>query len=301
MSTISVCRNPQPVSNSSTNAVDLLVLGAGWTYTFLPPLLHHHNITHQATTRDGRRIPGLLKGTIPFIFDPASDDPAPYRALPSAGAVLIVFPLKGRGQSTRLVEMYDGVHKEAAGKRKWIQLGSTGIWKGEGWLDRHSPIDLSSERAVAEEELLATLKRRSCVLNLAGLWGGERHPRNWVSRVAKTKEDVKGKGALHLVHGEDVARAVVGCLEKWEEVRARRWIVCDLRSWDWWDLILGWADGRKDEGEGQNLEYGKWVLELMEEQKVRSLPRGKDRLGRCLDGREFWEKVAEVPRKTLLQ
>ncbi|KAL8849097.1 MAG: hypothetical protein Q9221_005901 [Calogaya cf. arnoldii] len=304
MSAASIARNPQPVSNSSTNSVDLLILGAGWTYTFLVPQLHHHKITYQATTRDGRRIPGLAKDTVPFTFDPASDDPAPYRTLPSAGTVLIVFPLKGQGQSTRLVEMYNNVHKEKACKRRWIQLGSTGVWKGEGWLDRRSPIDLSSERAVAEQELLALVGKRACILNLAGLWGGERNPRNWVSRVAKTKEDVKGKGALHLAHGDDVARAVVGCLEKWDGVGAGRWIVCDLRTWDWWDLILGWEDGRKDGGravDGNNLEYGKWVLELMEEQDVGALPRGREMLGRCLDGREFWKKVGIVPKRTLLQ
>ena len=295
MSTASIIQNPQPVVASSTNTIDLLILGAGWTSTFLVPMLHHHNITHQATTRDGRRIPGLAKGTIPFVFDPASDDLAPYRSLPSAGAVLIVFPLKGRGQSTRLVEMYNNVHKEGAGMRKWIQLGSTGVWKGERWMDRHSPIDLSSERAVAEQELLALMGTRACILNLAGLWGGERNPRNWVSRVAKTKDDVKGKGALHLVHGEDVARAVVGCLEKWEGVGGGRWIVCDLRTWDWWNLILAWEDER------QGPEYGQWVLELMEEQEVRALPRGRELLGRVLDGRDFWKKVGAVPKRTLLQ
>ncbi|KAL8672331.1 MAG: hypothetical protein Q9168_003184, partial [Polycauliona sp. 1 TL-2023] len=175
----SMIQNPQPAVASSTNTIDLLILGAGWTSTFLVPMLHHHNITHQATARDGRRIPGLAKGTIPFVFDPASDDLAPYRSLPTAGAVLIVFPLKGRGQSTRLVEMYNNVHNEGAGMRKWIQLGSTGVWKGDGWMDRHSPIDLSSERAVAEQELLALMGTRACILNLAGLWGGERIPRNW--------------------------------------------------------------------------------------------------------------------------
>ncbi|KAL8995278.1 MAG: hypothetical protein Q9169_004951 [Polycauliona sp. 2 TL-2023] len=303
MSTAPNARNPQPVVTTSTNTVDLLILGAGWTYTFLVPKLHHRNITYQATTRDGRRIPGFVSGTLPFTFDPASDDPAPYRTLPSAGTVMIVFPLKGRGQSTRLVEMYNNVHLEGAGRRRWIQLGSTGVWKGQGWLDRHSPIDPSSERAVAEAELLALMGKRACILNLAGLWGGERHPRNWVPRVAKTKEDVKAKGALHLVHGEDVASAIVGCLEEWEGVEAERWIVCDLRTWDWWDLILGWADGRKDEGlgEGKPLEYGKWVLELMEEQEVGALPRGREMLGRCLDGRDFWRRIAAVPKRTLLQ
>jgi hypothetical protein len=57
-------------------------------------------------------------------------------------------------------------------------------------------------RAIAEDELRDL---GACVLDLAGLYGGEHDPKNWVMRVATTKEQVKGKLALHLVHGADVA------------------------------------------------------------------------------------------------
>ena len=36
-------------------------------------------------------------------------------------------------------------------------------------------------------------KIRTTVLNLSGLWGGERHPRHWVGRVADTKERLADK------------------------------------------------------------------------------------------------------------
>ncbi|KAL9604344.1 MAG: hypothetical protein Q9219_000532 [cf. Caloplaca sp. 3 TL-2023] len=288
-------RNPTPVAPVTLppdTPYDLLILGAGWTSTFLIPRLKARAISFAATTTTGHFIPDLPT-TIPFRFEPESDNKEPYQHLPAAHAVLITFPLKGRGQSTRLVEMYDGVHAKGKDKRRWIQLGSTGVWKGDGWHDRHSPVDLGNPRAVAEEELLALCGTQACVLNLAGLWGGkQRHPRNWVGRVARTKEDVRGKGALHLVHGEDVARGVVGCLERWEGgVEGGRWLVDDLRGWDWWDLMLGW-EGEK--------EYGIWVAELMVEEEVRALPRGREMLGRVLDGREFWSKVGMVPVKTLL-
>ncbi|KAL8682830.1 MAG: hypothetical protein Q9186_001159 [Xanthomendoza sp. 1 TL-2023] len=300
------------------NRTDLLILGAGWTSTYIIPLLNHHGISYEATTRDGRCVHS--RPTISFTFDPLSDDLAPYRRLPTADTVLVVFPLRGKGQSRKLVEMYDDAHNreemasevlDAATERsiacstKWIQLGSTGVWKGEGFLDRLSPVDLDNPRAVAEEELLAVVGKRACILHLAGLWGGERQPRNWISRVAKSKEEVKGKGALHLVHGDDVARAVVGCLENWENLGGQRWIVNDLRTWDWWDLILGWAsyrgEGKKGEGGDGGMErYGQWVVELMEQEGVRALPRGREVLGRCLDGRGFWKAVAMVPVKSLL-
>lgn len=145
---------------------------------------------------------------------------------------------------------------------------------------------------MAEDELLALRGADACVLELAGLYGGERRPRDWVGRVAGCKEAVGRKGAVHLVHGDDVARAVVGVLEGgWGRVGGRRWIVSDLRVYDWWDLIMSW--GREGEGEGR--EYRKWVVELMREEGVRALPREKEALGRVLDGRGFWEAIGSWP------
>ena len=167
---------------------------------------------------------------------------------------------------------------------------------------------------------------RACVLNLAGLYGGERQPRNWLTRVAKTKAEVKGKGALHLVHGRDVARAIV-CAhtalnagmtmkeaeskqdqQKGEEhersssesssgVASRRHIITDLRVYDWWDLFQAWGASARAAANADELLYERWVLELMDEEGVRALPRGADGLGRRLDGRGFWGLVGCWPEE----
>ena len=61
------------------------------------------------------------------------------------------------------------------------------------WYDRHS-VYLKTPRAEAEDELLALAPTFSTtVLNLAGLWGGQRTPKNWVAKVAPTKEALKIK------------------------------------------------------------------------------------------------------------
>lgn len=242
--------------------------------------------------------------------------------------MLVTFPLKGVGQSRRLVSGYERTHNnnnnnsssssddddddddgegnvEEEGKvvvrnevkTRWIQLGSTGIFKGEGWNDSSSPYDGNdpytpgggNQRAVAEDELLTLCGSDAVVMDLAGLYDGEtRRPREWVGRVMRSKEDVKKKGALHLVHGGDVARGIVGLLMlgNWESVGGKRWIVTDLRVYDWWDLAMSWAE------EG---EYRRWVMELMREEGVRALPREKGELGRVLDGRAFWEAIGSWP------
>lgn len=275
--------------------VDILILGAGWSSKFLLPLLTQHDLTHAATTRTGH------DSTIPFTFTPDSTSEDPYARLPSAKTVLITFPLKGTGQSETLTSLYARTHEDVATTTRWVQLGSTGIFTAPHWNDDASPHagddpytpGAANQRAVAEDELLALRGAGACVLNLAGLYGGERQPRNWIARVAKSKGDVKGKGALHLVHGNDVARAVVGVVGRFEAVGGKRWIVTDLRVYDWWDLIMSW--GGQGTGTVEGMEYQRWVVELIKEEGVRALPREKEALGRVLDGRGFWEAIGSWP------
>lgn len=295
-----------PNTPKMTQELDILILGAGWTGTFLIPLLHRQNLLFAATTSNGRPVAG--HPTLKFHFDPLSPSlPDTLRALPRARTVLIVFPLKGPGASKALVEAYRATHgyddasPPSAGPR-FVQLGSTGIWKEDPvqrpWLDRGSPYDaVGDARAVAEDELRGL---GGCVLNLAGLWGGERDPRHWVGRVAATKEAVRGKGSLHMVHGVDVARVVVALVEKgkgegWERVgRGQRWMVTDGFVYDWWSLFAGWADSAGGE---EPIDQAKWVFEIMREEGVRALPRSMEALGRCYDSRELWTMLGIAPLK----
>lgn len=114
-------RSMSTVQLSSSHAVDLLVLGAGWTGTFLLPHLRadHPDISFATTTRDGR------DGSIRWQFDPELEGPEQFAGLPRAKTAVVVFPIKGEGGSRRLVRGYE----EAVGARaRWIQLGSTGIF-----------------------------------------------------------------------------------------------------------------------------------------------------------------------------
>lgn len=297
--------------------VDLLILGAGWTSTFLIPLLNSnnsktpssHKISYAATTRDGRR------STIPFTFDPDAHDKEVYARLPTAKCILVTFPLVGHDQAGILVDRYESAHQDAK-EAKWILLGATSIWTQKHLVSEKDPYDTSSSRAQGEDGLMRKFGERSTVLCLAGLYGGERDVRSWGIRVAKSKSDVKGKGAVHLVHGEDVARGILGCVEfglgmkagghgeekgeegkGWKALAGRRWIVTDLRCYDWWDLLMSFDEDYRSGKYGGDVkvEYAKWVGELMVEEGVPLLPRDTDRLGRVLDGREFWRRLGIWP------
>jgi hypothetical protein len=103
---------------------DLLILGAGWTSTFLISLCQERGISFAATSRAGR------DGTLPFLFDPDSEDPTPFQVLPHAKSVLITFPIKTNGASERLVKLYKSTHGGGGHLTEvhFIQLGTTGIW-----------------------------------------------------------------------------------------------------------------------------------------------------------------------------
>jgi len=143
--------------------------------------------------------------------------------------VLITFPLRGEHQSTHLYNSYVETHKLDNAQYQFVQLGSTGIFtipNQDLWVTRHSRYDKSNARAIAEDELL---QLGGCVLNLSGLWGGARQPRNWIDRVASTKEKLKEKTSLHLIHGHDVARAIVAVHRNFSRAMGQRF-VCIIPS-----------------------------------------------------------------------
>lgn len=275
--------------------VSILVLGAGWLYQFLHPLLESHSISHDATTRDGRN------GTIPFTFDPTAKAPDPaYYTLPRATTVLVTFPLLDKEAPEVLKRLYAMTHP-GGGDAQFVLLGSSGEYKGKGWFDRHSVIEgEGSPRWQAEQALL---EMGGCVLNLSGLMGEPvRDGRIWKYALpeAKGKEGLRGKGSVHFVHGKDVSRGLLAVHGNWEKARGQRWLLTDGRVYDWWDLVWKNArglDGRCScEGPGKREGwYRRWVRELMREQDVRALPRDGEVLGRRLDSRQFWETFGNVP------
>ncbi|KAJ6544976.1 hypothetical protein DFH09DRAFT_990029 [Mycena vulgaris] len=277
-------------------SVDILILGAGWTSTFLIPLCEESKITCAASTRSGSG------STIKFEFQPNSDDPEPYKLLPDAKTVLITFPITVSGASERLVRLYISTREHAGDPPAFIQLGTTSIWdksadamaaQGSTFYDRKSPFILTG-RANAEVELLAVPLAPTTVLNLAGLWGGQRVVRNWLGRVASTKEALKGKGSLHLIHGLDLARVILAVRANFAKAAGQRWMITDGRVYDWWDLASAWG---ASSDEGPSL----WVRELMLEENVRVLPRNTEALGRILDSRDFWYDFGLSPLMARLE
>jgi len=304
-------------SASPTPPVDLLILGAGWTAIFLIPLCESTDVSYAATTRHQVHTLPANDKRIYFQFDPSSDDPTPFKPLPFAKTVLITFPIKLEGGSTKLVSLYEETHEGAKGKTGFIQLGSTGIWDLDTlknasettWATRHSPYNTANDRANAEAELLSlSSSSPTTVMDLCGLWGAERSVKHWVGKIAPTKEALRHKGGIHMIHGLDVSRAILAVHKQFERAIGQRWLLTDQRVYDWWDLASAWGETKsrdkhpddEERGEGRGPQP-KWVRELMDEEGVRALPRSVEMLGRGLDSREFWTTFELEPIKGRLE
>ncbi|KAJ3279526.1 hypothetical protein HDU79_000485 [Rhizoclosmatium sp. JEL0117] len=281
--------------------VELLILGLGWTGTYVAEECRKDNVSFAGTTRDGRN------GSIAFAFDPLNTDPTPFAVLPPATTVLITFPLLSEVAAERLTRFYADTHG-GAGKTRWILLGSTGNYgpigtSGGPWCDRHSPLINLADRNKGEARILELYPQSATVLHLAGLYDEKtRNPRNFIARIAGTKAAVADRKSVHYIHGVDVARAVIAVHRNWRSGEAR-WIITNMRVYDWWDFLgsavpTGWV-AKEGLGEDQPTHWA-WVLELMKEQGVKALPRSVEELGKGISSREFWETFGILPKYTQL-
>ena len=134
-----------------------------------------------------------------------------------------------------------------------------------------------------------------------------------------------------MIHGSDVARAILAAHAHFDRAAGERWLLTDMRVYDWWDLCAAWGDeNTKAEMEAHRCAAGvgemkvdttaaagsvatetlprrtkgphaRWVRELMKEEGVRALPRAPEQLGRALDSTGFWNTFELEPVITRLE
>ena len=120
-----------------------------------------------------------------------------------------------------------------------------------------------------------------------------------------------------MIHGLDVARAILAVHAEFSKAQGQRWIITDWRVYDWWDIASAWGTyympgsdeppGNKlsnaaftSEGVEDRVPHARWVRELMQEFGVRALPRNVEALGCVFDSRDFWSTLDHSPIKARL-
>ncbi|KDN44272.1 hypothetical protein K437DRAFT_225037 [Tilletiaria anomala UBC 951] len=261
--------------------VDILCLGFGWTGQFLLQRFDNAHVSYAFTATSHEH--GLFNLGAAGWQDSVHD-------LPMARMVVVIFPIKDICLLEELVQTYETAH----GETNWLLLGSTGIWK-DGYHTSSSQFDPSNVRGQVESRLLQIRGLRAAVLNLSGLYGIQRQPKNFILKGAPTRDALEQKSSLHLVHGDDVASAILSMFIALSDDQARarlwakRWIVSDSHVYDWWHLAGVVPDLPE--------QYSQWSRELATKYNV-NLPRSYDAQGasdiqrslkRVLNGREFWD------------
>ena len=135
-----------------------------------------------------------------------------------------------------------------------------------------------------------------------------------------------------MIHGIDIARAILAIRNDFSKAQGQRWILTDGRVYDWWDLASAWGSApsapTKSAQEAERHAIGSpsspasaiglssqqhkateveedrgpqpaWVRELMQDHGIRGLPRDVQSLGRALDSRDFWLTFGLNPWMTL--
>lgn len=93
-----------------------------------------------------------------------------------------------------------------------------------------------------------------------------------------------------MIHGTDVSRAILAVHWQISKAAGQRWLLTDLRTHDWWDLVSAWGDSKQQS----------WVRELLDESAVHALPRSANMMRRGLDSREFWTTFGLSPIMSML-
>ncbi|PWN31673.1 uncharacterized protein FA14DRAFT_162608 [Meira miltonrushii] len=192
----------------SQGPVDILALGSGWTWSFLGPAAGEAGLRTISTTRNGGN------GTIPFTFDPESDDKTPFESLPDAKTVIVIFPLYSADAAKRLVNGYISTRSEAysmtpfsekavdTSRARFILLGSTGIYGQGGPTLQNAPCNLSSADQSADTLFNQTLKKGS-------------HQSPWFDRNSKIDDVPRSRGEnafLEFNQNKDAVQTSVLCL-----------------------------------------------------------------------------------------
>lgn len=123
-------------SSGSSAPVDVLLLGSGWTSSFLLPELFKQGVTFAYTNRSGQKPQSFtvpqhpVKWTCPDGSESRLQWRKNLKALPEARLIVVVMALKDQTAAKELLFNYEALLAERGTdiKPKWCILGSTGNW-----------------------------------------------------------------------------------------------------------------------------------------------------------------------------
>ena len=160
-----------------------------------------------ATSRNPLRHLAEVPSKQRVMFD--LEQPKTWMNIPTGADLVWCFPATPLHQVEAFASWLN------ASARRLVVLGSTSAYEvGESqdypppWIDETAPIDLTKPRVQGEEFLRHTYG--AIVLRVAGIYGPERNPLNWIrqGRVGPSRKYV------NLIHVEDLAAICLAAIEQ---------------------------------------------------------------------------------------
>ena len=247
---------------TSTMTRPIIILGAGYTGRYLASALITTSCPFFTTSREPDENLSHVPAGRRMKFD--LEQPSTWLNIPARADLIWCFP------STPLKQVQAFARSLDAPPRRIIVLGSTSAYDAPSqsteypppWIDESAPIDLSKSRVQGEEFL-----RKHCgaiVLRVAGIYGPERNPLDWVrqGRVGPSRKYV------NLVHVEDLA--AICLLAQHKGKPGETYNVSDGRPYIWSEICttaqqrwgVAAAAVKEDRSSGKRISTAKLRSEL---------------------------------------
>ncbi|MBC7476006.1 MAG: hypothetical protein H7263_17115 [Candidatus Sericytochromatia bacterium] len=207
---------------------NLVILGCGFVGKYLIKSLEN-NTNYQvfATSRDPEKNLADFKNRIKFDLL----DENTYVNIPENSFIIMNFPAE---PLDKIKKFYEYVKDSSIIK---ICLGTTsGYLEKSGVITELSPLKLDNSRIQGENFLM---KNGSLILQLSGIYGGNRHPFNWLNK-GLIKNSNK---TVNLIHVNDICNIITFLLDS--DLHSQRINLSDGQQ-HWWHDIWSLGVSRKE-------------------------------------------------------
>lgn len=223
----------------------VILLGYGFAGEAILPVLTAAGLKVSVTSRKPEKL--SLHNTPVFAFD--FHNPETWENLPAGSDLIWTFPAD---RPTHLIQFLDWCHSQDLTCR--VVLGTTSAFLSDaGPVDENSPLKPEDPRVVCERLLMDS---GAIWLLCSGLWGGARHPADWLRRGLIQN----GNKLLNLIHREDVAAVVLHVLQS--GIRRDLYCLSDGNSYLWKELLIRFRESGFPVPETlpEGPHSGKWIL-----------------------------------------
>lgn len=191
----------------------ITIIGCGWLgLPLAQKLIEKGHTVHGSTTHTVKLAHLHDSGIIPFLFDGVQHSVIPDEAC-EADLLILNFP---PGRTSNYPEQVKNILDQVNPSTKVIFTSSTGVYEDiEGDVSEQSPIREDHPVALAEAQIRESGKP-FCIVRLAGLIGGERHPVKYLS--GRNVSD--GNMVVNLIHRDDVISGIVKVIseDRWNSL-----------------------------------------------------------------------------------